>query len=329
MNKPSTMLGLAIGDALGQPFEFFTSQKILESNWQGDFLPSARGYKDQFKLDAGQWTDDTKMAMCIANSLIESGKFDADNLAAKYVEWFLSGDLRGIGGKTKATLANMERGVPPLEAAKTGQGSAKPVFKRISEEKISPFCGCGTVMRCAPIGLFFREDLDKMLEAAKLDATMTHDHPDARDASVYLCYMVSSLASGFGTWTSTHFPSQHDFEADNVKRSCDAAIELAGDINGTGDRTTSFVDAMELGTGGAAHEIMATALYCFLRYKSFKDAVASAVLMGGDTDSRAAVVGAMAGTYYGLEGIPEEWIEQVEDSKKLQEMDQLLHNGKT
>ena len=324
MKKPATILGLAIGDALGQPFEFFSAEDIIKTNWQGNFLPGARGYQDQFKLDAGQWTDDTKMALCIAESLIESNGFDVDNLAAKYVGWIKSGDLRGIGGKTKASLNNIARGVPPLEAAKKGAGQAKPAFKRISEPKKEEFCGCGTVMRCAPIGAFFGEDWDQRVEVAKLDASITHDHPDARDASIYLCNMIAYLNEPQTPFVAELMAVSYDFESLNIPKLCSQAVNLAT------DKDSTYIDAIALGVGGMAHEVMATAMYCFLRYESFKEAVTSAVLMGGDTDSRAAVVGAMAGTHYGLEGIPTEWVEQVEDSQRLQEIDNKLwkHNGK-
>lgn len=326
---PSVLLGLAVGDALGQPFEFSTSDQIIKSGWKGNMKEGSRGFQGMWNLKPGQYTDDTKMALCLSNSLIEKGEFDLDDVSKKYIEWVESRDVRGIGIRTEAAIHNMMRGISPLESGKKNAGRPKPSFKRISKapEDIpsdslhgpGDFCGCGTVMRCAPIGIFFHSDRDKRTEAAKLDATMTHDHADARDSSVMMCNMVADMFHDdepfHSAWNQI---LNQDFEYDHIPRLCKEAAELAK------DDSTSFADAIKLGTSGTAHETLASALYCFLRYTNFKDAVASAVLIGGDTDSRAAIVGALAGAKYGIQGIPKEWVEQVEDSEKLQEIDSKL-----
>jgi len=332
MKTQATLLGLAIGDALGQPFEFSTAKQIIESGWKGDLINSSFGYEGMFKLDQGQWTDDTKMALCIANSLIDQDGFDIDDLAKKYIAWVESRDVRGIGIRTESSIHNMMRGISPLESGTKHAGRAKPSFKRISvaiEDSDSDhlhgpgdFCGCGTVMRCAPIGVFYYKSNDKLLliDAAHKDATITHNHPDARDSSKYICLMISHLLNGVSKESSVKLLQDSEFEYDHISRLTDEAIETANDPEST------FANGIQLGVAGTAHETLASALFCFLKFETFKEVVTSAVLIGGDTDSRAAIAGALAGAYYGIEGIPKEWVEQVEESEMIQDLDKKLFN---
>jgi len=139
------------------------------------------------------------MAKCITKSLINIQKFDVYDVAKNYVKWFDTGDLRGIGMTCERALLCLKQGMSPLESGFKRKGRAKPSFKRIGtapEESLTlagDYCGNGTVMRCAPIGLFFRNNLKELERAAKEDANITHNHPDARDASYALCYMVACL----------------------------------------------------------------------------------------------------------------------------------------
>jgi ADP-ribosyl-[dinitrogen reductase] hydrolase len=332
MNKQATLLGLAIGDALGQPFEFRSSDMIIQSCWDGTF--EWRSY-DQAKinqmwgLSPGQWTDDTKMALCIANSLIEKQGFDVDDLAQKYIEWVESRDLRGIGTRTTRSIEALKRGVSPLESGKKETARRAPSFKRKSADPtetetgelhgIGDFCGCGTVMRAAPFGVFYRNNLDKMVEACKLDANITHNHADARDSSIFLCLVISNLLNGLSVDDAVAEAMKYPYEYDHVVRLNHEAIDMA-------KANTNFTDGISLGVAGTAHETLASALYCFLKFRSFDDAVASCVLLGGDTDSRAAIAGAMAGAAYGRDAIKKDWVTQVEDSEKLQQLDDTLYS---
>ena len=328
--KYATVLGLAIGDALGQPFEFSSSEMILKSGWNGGLIGGTRGFDGMWNLKPGQFTDDTLMALAISESLLEKKGFDIDNLASKYIQWVESRDLRGIGIRTESSIHNMMRGISPLESGKKGAGRPKPSFKRLGESPeeaagdslygYGDFCGCGTVMRCAPIGLYFanQNDSEELSNAAKADATMTHDHADARDSSEFLCYMIACAAQGMNLQDSLDLVMGFSYEGDHITRMMTKAIELSKESGAT------FANGLSLGTSGTAHATLATAIYTLLVYPTFKEAVTASVLIGGDTDSRAAITGALAGTLYGLEGIPEEWVKQVEDSDKLQEIDLAL-----
>lgn len=167
MKTNATLLGLAIGDALGRPIEFCTKDYLAgwAKNWDGKFIEiTDPGVPPGTK---GLYSDDTKMAICIAKSLIDNNGFVLDDVARRYVEWVKSGDLRGIGGRTASSIANLISGVSPKESGKKNVAKARPSFRRVSQEQvkngsedldltsIGDFIGNGTVMRASPIGVFF------------------------------------------------------------------------------------------------------------------------------------------------------------------------------
>lgn len=317
MNKIATCLGLAIGDALGQPFEFCTPDQIKKSGWNGDLI-----YGDIWKLKAGQYTDDTLMALCIADALVADGKFVAQTVADNYIKWVESGNLRGIGNTCERSIYNMKKGFPLDQCGKKNIGRAKPSFKRVGDvgkpDLATDFCGNGTVMRAAPIGLFFRNDLKALEAAAIQDATMTHDHPDARDASYVLCFIIAKLSQGEDLTYAVSQIVDLNQEYPHVLESIICGLECHNK-----EMSLDEVGTI-MGTTGCAHSTLGTALYCAASSNSFQEALVKAVMMGGDTDTRAAITGAILGTVAGVEGIPAEWVKQVENTERLQELDRLL-----
>lgn len=317
------MLGLAIGDALGMPFEFSNYNQIKGSGWNGDFLDKISG-NPLWNLNAGQWTDDTHMALCIARSLVDKNDFVKEDVIANYLQWFKSGDLRGIGVTCERALSSIMSGNDIAKA------KARPSFRRVGvKDTESDFCGNGTVMRIAPIGLFFRNDLDKLDEAARTDANITHNHPDARDANVFLARLIACIANGSTNFLIKGFTdvfSYSKYEYDHVSKSIANAIALAENYLNGKILLEDVHHVIE--TRGTAHETLGSAMFCILSTNNFTDAVCNAVFLGGDTDSRAAITGAIAGTLYGLEGIPKKYIDGVEASAELQDLDIKLFKSR-
>ena len=128
----SCLLGLAIGDALGMPFEGLPSWVV------GPVLDRIQGFHESGhrELGAGQWTDDTQMTLCLVRSLVRCGRLDPEDVAREYLGWFQSGDVRGIGGTTKSAMARLEAGAGWHESGTAGEYAA----------------GNGTAMRAAPLG---------------------------------------------------------------------------------------------------------------------------------------------------------------------------------
>jgi ADP-ribosyl-[dinitrogen reductase] hydrolase len=324
------MLGLAIGDALGQPFEFCTAKQIAQSGWDGNFyngIANKFGISEEvdkklynlWKLNPGQYTDDTLLGLCIANSLVEHNDFVAEKVALNYMKYAKSGDLRGIGMTCEKAFAKMAQGVPLSECGKKESTRKKPSFKKVSQTTVDAVCGNGTVMRVASIGLFFKDET-RLIQAAKEDASMTHDHPDARDTSALLALLINHLSKANDLNLLLRIVTNFQFEGTNTPNAIALTLSLLT------ENIQSFSDVIKrVDTGGCAHHTFGTALYCFFSSSSFKEAVIKAVLMGGDTDTRAAIVGTMAGTFYGLENISKEYVDNVENSKYLQELDIKLY----
>lgn len=308
---PATMLGLAIGDAAGQPFEGYSSSKIAREDWDGSF----RAGCFSVPLKAGQWTDDTKMALCIAQSLVDKKGFDLEDIACLYQNWVLSGDVRGIGVQTARSIYRMMDGE---ELKKCGRIE---LDKRINTQFDENLCGNGTVMRIAPLGLFFRYDLVKAIKYAKQESILTHDHKDAKDSSAAMAYMVASLANGMHPIDSVH-EAIAILDDGNVKNKLKEAIKL-------NDASASLEASKSIGVkGGCAHDTLGSAVFCWLRFSGdgFKIPIVNAVKLGSDTDTRAAITGALVGTQLGLESISEEYY-NVESFDLLKAFDQVLFAG--
>src|ERR1700733_11149702 len=122
MNEPSTLAGLAIGDSLGMPWE---TKSHLDSgllNWDGTFQ-SGVGNEVQPGRLPGEWTDDTKMAKALAESLVEYETYNPPGAAANYIEWYKSGDHRGMGKATKEALERILRGFHWVDSGVPSQGN--------------------------------------------------------------------------------------------------------------------------------------------------------------------------------------------------------------
>jgi ADP-ribosylglycohydrolase len=291
------LLGLAIGDALGMPFEGWRPPWILSKlgHKVDDFYPSKEN-----ALRAGQWTDDTKMALQLARSIIRSnGRVDPADIASAYVEWFDSGDLRGIGRATLESIMRLKKGVPWSESGKPGDYAA----------------GNGTAMRTAPIGLLCCNKLEKLKEDSRTDAVITHNNADAVAGSRAVNYFVSRGVCQNDLKTATTALIDECVAFIGKSKVADQ-LALAKKLLLEGVATSAAVHT--LGTSGYVVETVASAVFCFLKTPGdYETTVLSAVMGGGDTDTTGAVAGAISGAWNGTWAIPIRWIERVEDSAEI------------
>lgn len=304
MTKIATLVGCAIGDALGNPFEMKLANYQPLMEWDGQFKEGGTFWWGQ----PGQYTDDTLMSIALGTSLIEKGGFDPEDVASKYLAWMESGNTRGIGGTTAAALTRVKLGANYLESGLILNADGTPVG------------GNGTAMRASPIGLFYRNDFGKLLETALADAAITHNSHEPKMGSVAVALGTAFLSKG------TH--SQYGVLEEVFGVLSDSLvkdkIELALDLI---DQQADHSEALALiGTNGYVPETVGAAFYCLGATDNFKDAVIMAVKGGGDTDTTAAIVGAMAGTYYGLDAIPAEYKDNVENFELLQALTEELVN---
>ncbi|MEE9585192.1 MAG: ADP-ribosylglycohydrolase family protein, partial [Candidatus Brocadiales bacterium] len=148
-----SVLGVAIGDAMGMPFEGWSPDKIRE-HWKDKVFLSASPHRG---LGPGQYTDDTHMTICHLKSLIDSGGLKPEDAAQKFLEWFDSGDLRGIGAATALSMKRLKQGCSWQKSGATGEYAA----------------GNGGAMRIAPVGLFHYNDISALKESVRQAVVIT------------------------------------------------------------------------------------------------------------------------------------------------------------
>jgi ADP-ribosyl-[dinitrogen reductase] hydrolase len=310
MKKIATLVGCAIGDALGNPFETKPADNPKLVAWDGQFQAGGTFWVGE----PGQYTDDTLMSIALATSLVEHNGFNAEDVAQRYLAWMESGNTRGIGGTTAAALHNIKNGMSYLESGLSLNNDGTPVG------------GNGTAMRASPIGLAYRHDLSKLLSVAVEDASITHNSDEPKMGSIAVALGTALLAMG-DVPAVKHSSLGVLPGVINVLSVNDcivvAKLKLAYEL--WKDEVPAEEALAEIGTRGYVPETVAAAFYCLAATDNFKDCVVMAVKGGGDTDTTAAIVGAMAGTLYGLEGIPEEY-KSVENFELLQDLTDELIN---
>lgn len=292
----NVLVGTCIADALGMPFEGMSRDNPLLVNWDGvSFLPSKR-----HKLKAGMFTDDGQLSVVVAESLIASHGFNPDYLAQRYQNWFFSGSARGFGRTTRMAMNALKDGV------------------HWSESGVEGSYGNGTAMRAAPFGVFFRNDLKALVHIMKIDSAMTHRSEDAEAGAIAI-----ALAAAYAANNDTDdlinkiFPNLPD---STIKRTISTL-----DLLISSDYIPSEKALKVLGTSANIKETVPAALYCFIKFDNYIDAVQAAIRAGGDADTTAAIVGALSGAQYGLKGIDKRFY-SVEDFDKLLGLDSKLFN---
>ena len=307
MVKIATLVGCAIGDALGNPFEMWAPTKEGLPEWDGTFKEGGTFWWGQ----PGQYTDDTLMSIALGTSLVEFQGFNGDDVGSKYLAWMESGNTRGIGGTTARALTRLKNGASIIESGVTHTPEGEPCG------------GNGTAMRASPIGLVYRHNLVKLMEIAIRDAAITHNSLEPKVGSAAVAMAVALLATRVSTPQSVCWDVSEALTDSIVKFKLELAQKWLE--QGTPMDTIAAEALATIGTAGYVPETVGAAFFCIGATTNFKDAVIMAVKGGGDTDTTAAIVGAMAGTYYGLEGIPDEYKDGVENFQLLQDLtDELV-----
>lgn len=274
------LLGLALGDALGAPFE-----------------GSPPGGKSLAHLPPLlRYTDDTEMAMEVAESLIERGGFDPVHMALTFARNF--NPARGYGPGAVAVLGLIRRGTPWDRANRT-------VFPEGSY-------GNGAAMRAAPIGLYCRTDLERLKEVTFGASAITHDHPLAKEGALLITHAVALTVQEMTPReildTLMALPERQEYKdkLNSVRRL------LKGDED-------DLAVIKSLGHGVEALASVPTALYAFLRYGGdYLKTIEFCLRLGGDTDTISAMAGALVGASLGLGGLPAEFLDRLEDRLRIE-----------
>ena len=286
------MIGSAIGDAIGElAFRHPDKKRLLEAIHQTHEL---------------RYTDDTAMAIGLAQSLIERGDIDQEHIGQTFHKNYLKEPWRGYASGPPTIFSLVERdGISYREAARSlfgGQGSL----------------GNGAAMRIVPVGILFH-GRDDLLDKARLSAEVTHAHPMGMDGAAIQA-MAISMAVDLDPVEA--FP-WHEFIdrlilASQTKE-IRTKIKLVKDL--LSNQSSPGEAARKIGRSVAVHESIPFAVFSFLRHpKSFESCLMCAVLNGGDRDTLGAMAGAISGAYLGIDAIPPQWISRLENRTLIEKL---------
>ncbi|MEU8974278.1 ADP-ribosylglycohydrolase family protein [Streptomyces monashensis] len=274
-----TVLGSAVGDALGAPFEFGPegafSARFPRPGGGGEMCGGG-GW------DPGEATDDTQLAVLTAESLLERGRLDLPDVFTRFRRW-AAADPKDIGLQTEAVLT----GGDPWDTA------AARHFQ-VSQRA----AGNGALMRAAPSAVHFaRHGREATMTAARRLSALTHGDPAAWEGTAALHELVRVALTGADPLTAVPdtLSALHPAHRERY------AVVLAPDWHP--DQATEF--------NGAVWPCLGSAVWALRTTGSYEEAVRAAIDLGGDTDTVAAVTGALAGAVYGLSAIPARWTEPL------------------
>lgn len=288
-----SLLGLACGDAVGTTVEFMP---------RGTFTPVTDMVGGgPFNLKPGQWTDDTSMALCLAESLTRKGGFDAADQMGRYLNWWKWGYLSSTGDCFDIGLTVREALAAFQESSNPFSGSTDPYS-----------AGNGSMMRLAPVVLFYFPDLQQVRQYTADSSRTTHAAQEAIECCLVLAEAICNALGGASKVQVLNLSSN--------ERVCPKVAAIA-----RGEYQAKPITEI-LGTGYAVASLEA-ALWCFYHTGSFSEAVLMAANLGDDADTTAAIVGQLAGAYYGIQGIPEGWIERLWMRDEIQGMADALLNA--
>ncbi len=270
------LVGLAVADAVGTTLEFQARDSYTHLT---DMVGGG-----PFNLPVGAWTDDTSMALCLAHSLVHHKGFDAADQMRRYCNWMQHGYMSSIGhcfDIGNATSAALNRF---LATGEPFSGSTDPMS-----------AGNGSIMRLAPVPMFYANNLEKTVRFSAESSRTTHGAAECLDACRHFGAMLHNALNG--TDKETILNTQMSISERKIAHVA------------TGDYRKK--SRAQIRGSGYVVESLEAALWCFDQTSSYRDAVLMAANLGEDADTTAAVVGQIAGAFYGYTGIPQSWRDRV------------------
>ena len=301
------LLGMAVGDALGAAVEFQPP---------GTFEP-VTGYRagGPHGLEPGEWTDDTSMALALADSITTTG-WDLDDQARRYVAWMTKGEYSvngrcfDIGNTVSSALAKFDQTKDASTSASTSERAS----------------GNGSIMRLAPVPIRFLDhfpnQLEKLASLAAESSLPTHASPQCLSACRYMAIVLAGLMQGMDrdeVLSANWEPLQRLRASEPLHHEIDAVA--AG----------SFRQLQPPAIKGSGYVVksLEAALWAFHDAQDFRQAVLKAVNLGDDADTTGAVCGQLAGAYWGESRVPREWLDGLVRQDMIEQaLIGLLSNNK-
>ncbi len=270
-------VGAAIGDALGMPLEFLppsAPDRLVKMMRPG-------------RLPAGSFTDDTEMALALADSLLAFFPLNGEDLAQRFVAWYTAGPP-DVGRQTSQVLGRMKWG-------ETWEQASETAFRQHPDN-----AGNGSLMRTWPVALAHFNTPNLLIANSRLQSQVTHAHPDCLAACTITCLMIEQLSRGAQPATAFELTvragKQSGLADDFYRMLVEAPLRKRSELKNT----------------GWVRHTLESAVWGLLTTRSFEEAVIQVANLGGDADTAASVVGALAGAVYGLSTIPQTWLDQLQ-----------------
>ncbi len=277
----AALVGLAIGDALGSPVEFRARDSfppIIDMIGGGPF-----------NLKAGQWTDDTSMALAMTDALIEAKRFDAHLIMENFYQWYKHGVYSSkdycfdIGITTSNAIKKYEESLNPF-AGNTNEMNA----------------GNGSIMRLAPIPIYYQESLTDLVNFSVLSSMLTHSTTEVLDAVAYFSMLIYAAIRGY----------DKDYILENYTPDTilDYGYEIThGPILDIINGRYKNKKRNRIQSSTYVLHTLEAALWAFYHSSTFEEGALLCVNLGDDSDTVTSVYGQIAGPYYDLDGIPQKW----------------------
>ena len=294
------LVGLAVGDAVGTTLEFKTP---------GTFEPlDDMVGGGPYRLQPGQWTDDTSMALCLAESLVTCEGFNASHQMGLYVRWWREGYLSStgrcfdIGNTVKDALKRYQQ----TEFAM--MGSTDPMS-----------AGNGSLMRLAPVAMFFATDPELAIRLCGESSRTTHGARTCIDACRYFGGLIVGALRGA---TKEELLSERYCPVVGLWERAPLCAEIDEIATGSFKR----LEPPDIVGSGYVVKSLEAALWAFYRSETFEEGCLKAANLGNDADTTAAIYGQIAGAFYGMDGIPSGWREKLADRELISNFASSLHS---
>ena len=324
------MLGMAVGDALGAPLEGLGPQQIRTHYTSvEDYVDGTRAWRrksDRWRVP-GLYTDDTQQALTVAETLIECGEMRAVHLAEFWKRMYRTsveesgfqlpnGVHRNIGRNFRLALEQLTAGQP---------------IHTISQAS----AGLGAAVRVVPLALAYREDADRLYHAVVESSLLTHCDIRGISAALAVAFATARLLNGEAKEPSFLFHVAGDTARSESRLAqefpdrilnlnphlhsisrCIANVERLLDMPQDQAYLMILDEARNHGpsvpckrpTMGFAPAALASCFYLLITSGSYQEALIDVVNQGGDADTAGAILGAMCGAHFGLDGIPQDWL---------------------
>lgn len=301
----AAIIGFAVGDALGVPVEFL-DRKLLQNNKIREMI----GYGSH-KVPDGTWSDDTSLMLATMDSMVDQNGINFTDIMHKFTEWVdhakytATDKVFDIGISTSKAITNF----------KHGENTTNCGGKKINEN------GNGSLMRILPFVFFLRDSEysnDEKIQVIKNASALTHAHEISMlGCNIYADY-INFLLDGANKFEALELLKKIDY---SKYYSNDTIRAYQRILNGN----LSSLKLDEIKSSGYVVDTLEASLWCTLNNDSYENAVIEAVNLGDDTDTIGAITGSVNGLIYGLENIPERWLNKLRNSDYLYELtDQFL-----